>query len=108
MVTNAHLVAAATKITVDLGGDVRPAQRLAVDKANDLALLKVEGLELAVKPLALAAGRMSTGERVYSAGFPTPATLGRGLKFAEGLVNSTTGLADDPRACQISINVARA
>jgi S1-C subfamily serine protease len=106
VVTNAHLVAAAAKITVDFGGDVRPAQRVAVDKANDLALLRVEGLEYAVKPLALAAGRMTTGERVYAAGFPTPGVLGRGLKFAEGLVNSTTGLADDPRACQIGISVA--
>ena len=46
------------------------------------------------------------GERVYTAGFPTPEVLGRSLKFAEGLVNSTSGLADDPRACQVSMNVA--
>ena len=43
VVTAAHLVEAAGKITVDLGGETRPAQKAAVDKANDLAVLRVEG-----------------------------------------------------------------
>ena len=106
VVTTAHLVDTAGKISVDLGGEARPAQKAAVDKANDLAVLRVEGLETAAKPLALVPERLTVGERVYTAGFPTPAVLGRSLKFAEGLVNSTSGLADDPRACQISMNVA--
>jgi S1-C subfamily serine protease len=106
VVTNAHLVDTAGQIGVDLGGEVRPAQKVAVDKANDLAVLRVEGLELAIKPLALTSERLTVGERVYTAGFPTPAVLGRSLKFSEGLVNSVSGLADDPRACQVSMNVA--
>lgn len=106
VVTAAHLVDNAAKISVDLGGETRPAQKVTVDKVNDLAVLRVEGLEMAARPLALAADRLTVGERVYTAGYPTPAVLGRSLKFAEGLVNSTSGLADDPRACQISMNVA--
>lgn len=106
VVTAAHLVEAAGRISVDLGGETRPAQKAAVDKANDLAVLRVEGLETTARPLALATERLTVGERVYTAGFPTPGVLGRSLKFAEGLVNSTSGLADDPRACQISMNVA--
>lgn len=106
VVTVAHLVEGASQISVDFQGEKFTAQRVAVDKANDLAVLRVEGLESQVRPLAVAPARsVAVGERVYTAGFPTPAVLGRSLKFAEGLVNSATGLADDPRAFQVSVAV---
>ncbi len=107
VVTCAHLVEGASQISVEFHGDSKlPASRIAVDRVNDLALLRVSGLEVFVTPLALAPARgAGIGERVYAAAFPTPVQLGRSLKFSDGIVNSLNGLADDPRAFQISISV---
>lgn len=107
LVTCAHLVEGATQISVEFRSDGKlPAARIAVDRVNDLALLRVVGWELFATPLVLAPPRGdSIGERIYGAGFPTPGVLGRSLKFSDGIINSLTGLADDPRAFQINLAV---
>ena len=108
VVTNAHIVEGATQITVEFQGEMTmEARKIAVDKSNDLAVLKVDGLASFVKPLTVVSSRNTAiGDRVYTAGFPTPAVLGRSMKFSDGIVNSLNGLEDDPRAFQISINIA--
>ncbi|NUQ22214.1 MAG: serine protease, partial [Gemmatimonadaceae bacterium] len=52
IVTNAHVVAGATKVSVALrDGTTYPARLLGVDEANDLAVLKIEKTGLPVAPI---------------------------------------------------------
>ena len=53
IVTNAHVVAGATKVTVDLGDETYDAKIVGRDTSSDLALLKIDPGDKALKPLAL-------------------------------------------------------
>ena len=68
VVTNAHVVAGetATRVQVEGAGRPVPAQVIVVDKKNDLAVLRVNGLGLT--PLRLAAAK--PGEVAAVIGFP--------------------------------------
>src|SRR5690242_9521813 len=60
---------------VDSGGTSRPAQLVGRDPATDLALLRVDGLD--VPAAAIAAGPARTGQLVLAIGRPGPmASLG--------------------------------
>jgi S1-C subfamily serine protease len=68
VVTNAHVVAGETKTYVQVGGTgpQLPADVVAFDERNDIAVLRIDGLGLS--PLPLAAPR--PGEEVAVIGFP--------------------------------------
>jgi S1-C subfamily serine protease len=68
VVTNAHVVAGETATWVQIGGAGQqlPAEVVAFDERNDIAVMRVEGLGLA--PLPVAAAR--TGEAAAVIGFP--------------------------------------
>jgi S1-C subfamily serine protease len=68
VVTNAHVVAGETATWVQIGGSGQqlPAEVVAFDERNDIAVMRVEGLGLA--PLPVAAAR--TGEAAAVIGFP--------------------------------------
>jgi S1-C subfamily serine protease len=68
VVTNAHVVAGETATWVQIGGSGQqlPAEVVAFDERNDIAVMRVEGLGLA--PLPIAAAR--TGEAAAVIGFP--------------------------------------
>lgn len=55
-------------------------------------------LPLSSKPAVL-------GEKVITIGYPQPDLLGVKPKLTEGVINSTSGLGDDPRALQISVPI---
>lgn len=69
VVTNAHVVAGSTRITVRQHGTTqeRVATVVAFDPDLDLAILAVPGLEAAPLPTA---GRLADGTSVVAAGFP--------------------------------------
>jgi S1-C subfamily serine protease len=77
---------------------------LAVDKLNDLALLKVKDPigEMPAAPLAPSA-KMKLGQTVFTLGFPNSDLQGFNVKMTKGEISSTTGLQDDPRQFQISV-----
>lgn len=106
--TNYHIVAEASEITVSTADRTYPAHLIARDPVNDIALLQVVVPGDVDPLLPLPVGRVSSveaGDPVYTAGYPLSDILGSDLRISEGIVNSTTGLADDPRMFQISIPV---
>ncbi|MBC8014570.1 MAG: trypsin-like peptidase domain-containing protein [Sporomusaceae bacterium] len=107
IVTNNHVVHGASKIEVAYNDEVvLMAMVIGRDEVNDLALLKVSGLESVVTPLVLAnSSGVREGNRVYAVGFPLPMVMGPRAKISEGIISSSNGLQGDLRMFQISTPV---
>jgi S1-C subfamily serine protease len=96
-----HVVKGAMNIGVKLGQAVLPAQLMATDTANDIALLKVPG---SFHALALApSDSVKLGDSVFTLGFPNVTLQGFEPKFTKGEINSLAGMRDDPRHFQVSV-----
>ena len=79
VITNSHVVAGATEITVlDAGNHRLPARVVADDRAADLALLTVPGLTGAAPLRVISAAGLALGDKVVAIGSP------------EGLTNSVS------------------
>ncbi len=106
VVTNNHVIKGRNHITLIRPDGVKiPARVVAHDAFNDLALLKVEDPGLLPAALPISSKPAVLGEKVVTIGYPHPDILGVKPKLTEGVVNSTSGLGDDPRALQISVPV---
>jgi S1-C subfamily serine protease len=86
LLTNAHVVAGATDISVTFSGDrTVPARVLGKDEETDLALLGVEPDGLDLRPLALGSSKsVQVGDPTISIGNP----LGRGRTLTTGIVSA--------------------
>lgn len=104
VVTNNHVIDGATKIELLIDGKSQQAELIAVDVANDLALLKAE---LTERPyIALSnSDTVSLGDTVYTLGFPRPSDQGRNPKFTEGSISALTGLDDEDSQFQMSVPI---
>jgi S1-C subfamily serine protease len=93
VLTNHHVIQGAKSIRVRVSGrgDVWPAQIVAQDAQQDIALLKVElppGIELAPIPLAESPARR--GARVLAIGFPPANSWSdAALKLTQGIISAT-------------------
>ena len=106
VVTNNHVVEGRNDITLIRPDGVKiPATVAAHDAFNDLALLKVEDVGLLPAALPLSSKPAVLGEKVVTIGYPHPDLSGVKPKLTEGVVNSTSGLGDDPRVLQISVPI---
>ena len=124
VITNAHVVNGCKRITVgDSATKQSPAQLVATDRRNDLALLTLSSLEMAsnqtkalikklgiqIVPLAseglLRSEDTQLGERVLVAGFPYGITVSNAIKVSTGIVSSTVGMGDDSGQFQIDAAV---
>ncbi len=106
VVTNAHVVEGRDVFTVFTAKspEGHPARLLARDDANDVAVLKVDGIT--ARPLALAAEFTARrGEEVLTLGYPLPDLQGMEQKATFGRVNSLTGLHDDIRHAQVDLPI---
>ena len=103
VVTNAHVVEGATKITVRVGEQRLDAKIVALDQQNDLAVVKVDGLTVPL-PLANAEGA-KLGDEVTVGGFPNPDIQGTSLKLTRGVISGMKGIKDDIRHFQIDAAV---
>lgn len=103
VVTNAHVVQDCSVITVRPDGAVAvPAQVLARDVINDLAVLKIGGpaeRTLAIRP------SVRLGEGIAAFGFPHSDLLATAGNFTLGNVTALAGLKDDSRYLQVSAPV---
>jgi S1-C subfamily serine protease len=100
VVTNAHVVRGCAEPKVVYGTDApRPAQLVAQDAANDLALLKVD---FAGAPVATLRGGVRIGEEIAAFGYPLLDRLSSGGNFTVGHVSALAGLKNDSRHIQIS------
>ena len=102
-ITNFHVVHDATRLIIRTAAGNFPAQLVITDKANDLALLKVEG---SFKPLPLASSRdAKLGDTVFTVGFPNVQMQGLSPKLTDGKISSLVGLEDDPRFFQVNVAI---
>jgi TPR repeat protein len=103
LLTAAHVVEKAGRIQVSVAGKTYPAVLVKADKANDVAVLKVDG---PFKALPLAASRgVKLGDTVFTIGFPNTDVQGTEPKLTKGEISSLAGIQDDPRHFQISAPV---
>jgi len=102
--TNYHVIEGKDRIRVRFaGGRETTAFVGATDRGNDVALLRVGGQ---LPPgLPLDAHEEAIGADVFTLGYPHTEIMGQNAKLTTGIVNSTTGLRDDPRLYQISVPV---
>lgn len=102
-VTNQHVVADARRIRVKTTTGTYPARVVCQDRANDLALVKVDGTFASLRINGSAAVR--SADRVFTVGYPNPAMQGVLPKYSGGDIAALTGPGDDPRLFQISLPV---
>jgi Trypsin-like peptidase domain len=99
ILTNRHVIEDCQVITVEgLGAGMLKA----VDRGNDLALVKVEGSS---SPVTFRSTPVEIGESVFATGYPYGGLLGSGLHFTNGLVSSLTGIENDSRFLQFTAPV---
>ncbi|MCW1923225.1 trypsin-like peptidase domain-containing protein [Luteolibacter arcticus] len=106
LVTNRHVVGKAD--TVDLrtsDGKIVPAQVVARDPKNDLALLKADVKSSTWLPVSQGGKELELGDSVFTIGFPNPVMQGLEPKYTDGRVSSRAGMMDDEAFYQISVPV---
>ncbi len=114
IVTNQHVVNKCNKITVgDSMTTQIPADLIASDKRNDLAILQTISMDMAsaetksfiqnlsIQIVPIVSGGLiriedvKGGEQVYVAGFPHGNMISDSMRLVPGLVNSTRGFEND-------------
>lgn len=111
--TNYHVIEEAKEISVDLLIDnnkvTYPAELVVVDKANDLALMKIKGDIFPLKTrlqFNFLTDITDVGTEVFTLGYPQPfGLMGEEVKFTDGKVSSKTGFNNDIRTYQITVPI---
>jgi len=105
MITNFHVVNNSNKISVIIKDKEIQAKLITKDKANDIAILKINTSE-ELTPLPISKSNlMNIGDEVFTLGYPLVDVQGKNLKATFGRINSKSGLADDIRLLQIDVPV---
>ena len=126
IVTNQHVVNQCKKITVGDGINTQiPADLIASDKKNDLAILQTISMEMAsadtksfVQKLSiqvvpvLSGGLMRSedvvgGEQIYIAGYPLGNMVSDQMKLGDGIVSATKGMDNDVSQFIVSSDIKR-
>lgn len=106
LVTSHHVIANSNEISVLLPGRRRViATVVKFDVANDLALLKIS----AITPFVFLSHSQGVppGMDVVTMGYPHVGIQGFAPKITRGIVNSSSGLRDDPGSFQFSAEVQK-
>jgi S1-C subfamily serine protease len=103
LLTNYHVIRNAQKVLVLQGDRELTAKTIVVDPSNDLAVLKVDSPSTPI-PLGNI-HNVVLGDSVMTIGFPNVPLQGRSPKLTKGEVNSLSGLQDDPRLFQTSVQI---
>ena len=104
IVTAHHVIKDASVITVFVGNSSFVAKLLHEDPINDLAVLKIDwetNVFIEVAPMR----SVTTGNRVFTIGFPVTSVLGQSPKYTEGVISSTTGFENTSSFLQITVPV---
>jgi V8-like Glu-specific endopeptidase len=109
IVTNEHVISVGNNIMVEIlrnGQKVNyNAKIIKVDKANDLAILKINDSKFTnfkYLPYGLRAYGVRVGEEVFSMGYPQINLQGEEIKVTDGIISSKTGFQNDVTTYQIS------
>jgi S1-C subfamily serine protease len=101
LMTCHHVVAGSTGLKVYLNGQVYSAVVVAVDKPNDLALLRIDAAGLTALKLA-DSSMLQAAEDVKAVGFPLSDVLGRGVKITSGTIS---GIVNDPNGQRLQVDI---
>ncbi len=102
VLTAAHVLAGASNISIITPHGAKPASVVRIDEANDLALVKIRGGSYAALRVGLSS-EVRLGQPGATIGFPNIGIQGFSPKLTRGEISSLNGIADDPRAWQISV-----
>ena len=108
IVTNNHVVDGAKTIFIQgVNGDFNHkyhAEVVNTDKVNDLAIIKVNGVNIPSVniPYAVKTNTAEVGEEVFVLGYPLTSTMGEEIKLTTGVISSKTGFQGDVSIYQIS------
>jgi|APSaa5957512535_1039671.scaffolds.fasta_scaffold13919_3 S1-C subfamily serine protease len=108
VITNYHVVEGANSIRAKFtNGQMVEAVVVAKDPKNDIAILKLANAPpLSAIPIKLGdSSQARTGEKIFTIGYPASKIMGERPKYSEGVINSMTGLKDDPAFFQVSVPV---
>ena len=108
VITNWHVLRGTNKITVKFfNGEKIKAEVALKDTQNDIAFLKLER-QPQLPPSDLKIGdssRVKISDEVFTIGYPAYWLLGENPKYTRGEVNALSGIKDDPRVFQISVQI---
>ena len=99
VITNHHVIDGCMDMKVHSKGRVLATLRIASDKQNDLALLKIT--EVPNHVFALSNNSPFPLQEIIVAGFPFGDKYSSSLKFTQGIVSSLTGMGDNYSEIQI-------
>ena len=106
--TNFHVIEGSDKVTIrGVNGDhfkSYDAIIIKTDKMNDLAILKID-IKLGQIPYGFKRSKEDVASSIYAYGYPLPEVQGYELKITEGIINSNSGLKDDPRWYQHTASI---
>lgn len=87
-------------------GAVHTATVVLTDKANDIAILKIEPLPEKYRPIPVALNTISSvGEPVYILGFPIGEQAGNSLKMSDGIISSILGFKNNTTEYQTNATI---
>ena len=104
VLTAAHVVAGATRISVVCDQGIKSATIVRFDETNDLAVLKLASGAYDAMPIS-PSRRVRLGQSVATIGFPHIDLQGFSPKVTRGEISSLNGFGDDPRSWQVSVPV---
>ena len=108
VITNLHVIRGTKKIKVKfLNGEKIKAEVALKDPQNDIAFLKLERPpQLPQSDLKVGdSSKVRMGDRVFTIGYPVHWVMGQNPKYTEGVVNALSGVKDDPKVFQISVQI---
>lgn len=104
LMTCNHVVAGASSLKVQLNGQSYPAEVVAVDKPNDLAIIRINATGLTALPLANS-DLVQLAEDVSAFGYPLSDVLGAQMKVTLGAISGLSdGAEGSPLQVDITIN----
>jgi S1-C subfamily serine protease len=104
VLTAAHVLPRSADIFFRSGNETFPAEIMAIDNENDLALLKIEPGKVPSAPVRIGLN-VKLGTPVFTIGFPNIKHQGVLPKLNKGEISSMAGYRDDPSNWQISVPV---
>lgn len=102
ILTNYHVISKGNLITILTNNNEYDCDIVYANENDDIAILKVRDSLLKTPFLSFSINESEVGEVVFTLGYPLASTMGKELKFSDGIINSLKGFKDDPRYMQFS------
>ena len=104
--TNYHVIEGAKEIYVESNKKDYKCSIVAIDKINDLAILKIQNFNSNPIKYTISSITSETGSSIFALGFPYALSLlGNEIKLTDGIISSTSGYQNDVTTYQISVPV---